>query len=292
MELGEILYRIYDMPIDGDPTKGPVLTHWGYKNIGEYAEKELGINAKKAQRLIRIFYRIHVELGGLDNGELLTRYRKIGFSKARELLRVLTKETAEFWISKAEQVNYTTLYEIIRQAIERAEQAKIKAELAKQPDAVAQSNDLSAEGRFVGDYADVSNQDFNDIQWVNRFFKVDASQAETIDLAIKRAKDLTGKPSATKGNLLTLICLEFLSYADWRGNDEISKLKFLSKIEKALGGLQLVVVNDDGQVVYGLRALELAATRMAQETEDGAAGGTADSSTDTHDGTGTGDEVA
>jgi len=56
LELGELLYRIYDAPVDGDPANGSVLSRWGYKNIGEFAERELNIHFKKAQRLMRIFY--------------------------------------------------------------------------------------------------------------------------------------------------------------------------------------------------------------------------------------------
>jgi hypothetical protein len=294
LELGEILYRIYDAPVDGDVSKGPVLTTWGYKNVGEFAERELGIHNQKAKRLIRLFYRIHVELGGIDNGPLLTRFRRVGWTKARELIRVITKDTAEFWISKAEQVNYTTLYQIIKQTIDRAEQAKIKAELAKQPDAVDQSNQTTEGGRFVGDYADIDNPDFESKAWVNRYFTLEATQAETVDLALKRAKDLVNNPHAKKGNLISLICLEFLSYADWRGNDELSKLQFIAKIEKALGGLRLVAVNDEGRVVYGLGALEYAAqsAASAQESDDGTAGGAADDSRPSEESGGTGDEVA
>jgi hypothetical protein len=265
LELGELLYRIYDAPVDGDPLKGSLLSKWGYNNIGEFSEKELNIHYKKAQRLIRIFYRVHVEMGGFDNPELLTRFRKVGWSKARELIRVMTKETAEFWITKAEQVNFTTIAEIVRQTLERAEQAKIKAAVAKQ-DPIGDSNRTSEDG-LLTDYSDVSNPDFVDQTWVMRTFRVDAGAAETIDLALKRAKDLSNNPNVKNGSLLSLICLQFLSYADWRGNDEISKLKFLANIEKALGGLSLVVVNDSNDVVYGLGALERAAMRMRDSAE-------------------------
>ena len=265
LELGELLYRLYDAPLDGDPNAGSVIASWGYKNIGEFSEKELNIHYKKAQRLMRIFYRVNVEMGGLDNGELLTRFRKVGWSKARELVRVMTKETAEFWIAKAEQVNFSTISEIVRQTIERAEQAKIRAAVAKQ-DPIGDSNKTSEDG-LLTDYSDVSNPDFVDQTWVMRTFRVDAGTAETIDLALKRAKDLSNNPNVKNGSLLSLICLQFLSYADWRGNDEISKLKFLADVEKALGGLSLVVVNDSNDVVYGLGALERAAMKMRDGVE-------------------------
>jgi hypothetical protein len=71
--------------------------------------------------------------------------------------------------------------------------------------------------------------------------------------------------------LLSLICLDFLSGADWKGNDLDSKLRFLAKIERSLGGLRVVVVDESNQVVYGLGALQAAANQMkADAAEDDA----------------------
>lgn len=268
LELGEILYRIYDAPVDGSPNGGPVLTRWGYSNITEYAERELNIHHKKAQRLIRIFYRVEVEMNGFDNPDLKRRFIKLGWSKARELVRVLTKDNAEEWIARAEAMNYTTTVETVKRYLQIEEAKKIKAEVAKQPDPIAQSNQISAEGRFVGDYAEESPFDK---KWVGKAFQLEASQAETVNLALKRAQDLAGNIKKSPSTLLSLICLDFLSGADWKGNDLDSKLRFLAKIERSLGGLRVVVVDESNQVVYGLGALQAAANQMkADAAEDDA----------------------
>lgn len=281
LELGEILYRIYDAPVNGDPNGGSVLTKWGYTSIGEYAEKELSLHHKKAQRLVRIFYRVDVELNGFDNPDLKRRFIRLGWSKARELVRILTKENAQEWIGKAEESNYTTVVELVKREAARQEALLIKADLAKQPDPIALSNEVPdhtalapapasapaqanasapATQRELGDYAP------EPAKWVNKVFQLESSQAETVNLALKRAQDLAGNLKKSPSTLLSLICLDFLSGADWRGGDLESKLRFLAKIERSLG-LRLVVVDDSDQVVYGLKALSAAAKAMREEEE-------------------------
>lgn len=270
LELGEILYRIYDAPVNGDPNGGSILSKWGYTNIGEYAERELNLHAKKAQRLVRIFYRVEVELNGFDNPELKARFTRLGWSKARELVRILTKTNAEEWITKAEQVNYTTVAELVKREAFRQEQLAIKASISKEPDPVAESNRLegtpaqAADARPVGEYGEIENPLLVNKKWVSKVFQLEASQAETVNLALKRAQDLAGTLKKSPSTLISLICLDFLSGADWRGGDTESKLRFLAKIERAIG-LRLVVVDDDDQVVYGLKALQAAAKNANSE---------------------------
>ena len=283
LELGEILYRIYDAPVDGDPKNGSVLAKWGYNNIGEFAEKELSLHYKKAQRLVRIFYRVEVELDGLgQNPELKKRFIRLGWSKARELVRVLTKENMVEWIDRAETVNYTTLVEIIKRTVAMEQARQIQADIARLPDPIAASNAvpsgllptetspeeqhaaprksaaLPVSARPTGDYTDTTSDAFVDRKWVSKVFQLESEQAETVNLALKRAQDLIGQDTKAPSTLISLICLEFLSGADWSGASVEQRLRFLSKIERTIG-LRLVVVDDDDEVVYGLGALAAAA---------------------------------
>ena len=276
--------------MDGDPNNGSVLAKWGYNSIGEYAEKELSLHYKKAQRLVRIFYRVEVELDGLGkNPELKKRFIRLGWSKARELVRVLTRENMEEWIARAESMNYTTLVEVIKRTIQIEQAKQIQADLAAQPDPIAQSNALPppvaaplpasasvsapalppasvrhasplpspAISRPRGDYAEQPD-DFVNKKWVNKVFQLESSQAETVNLALKRAQDLAGTNDKSPSTLISLICLDFLSGADWSGASVEQKLRFLAKIEKSIG-LRMVVVDENNEVVYGLRALADAA---------------------------------
>ena len=261
LELGEILYRIYDAPVDGDPKNGSVLAKWGYKSIGEYAEKELGLHDKKAQRLVRIFYRIEIELGGFGSPDLKRRFCRLGWSKAKELVRILTKENAAYWIENAEKWNFATTFERIRMEVQRQQNEIIQRDLEKQPNPIEESN------RLASDAPVRVREDDDSLQWINKNFRLESAQAETVNLALKRAQDLAGNLKKTPSALLSLICLDFLSGADWQGGDLDSKLRFISKIEQSLG-LRLVVVDDSDEVVYGLRALEAAAIQMQQSAQE------------------------
>jgi len=286
LELGEILYRIYDAPVDGNPQNGPVLAQWGYKSITEYAEKELSLHYKKAQRLVRIFYRVEVELDGLGrNPDLKRRFIRLGWSKARELIRVLTKDNMVEWIERAEQMNYTTLVEVIKRTSAIEENRRIQQDLARQPDPIEASNkvapmpvapqptagstapDPTPTARPQGAYAEPTGL-FVDRKWVSKVFSLESEQAETVNLALQRARDLTGE-DRSPSTLLSLICLDFLSGADWSGAPIEQKLRYLAKIEKSIG-LRLVVVNEDNDVVYGLGALAAAAQAAKEDSEDDA----------------------
>src|ERR1700722_4371882 len=63
------------------------LASWGFKNLGDYAEKELGIKERKAQYLVRII-RVCREVG-------LTRaqFEPAGVSKLREITRLDPKQS-------------------------------------------------------------------------------------------------------------------------------------------------------------------------------------------------------
>lgn len=295
LELGEILYRIYDAPVDGDPNNGSVLARWGYNTIGEFAEKELNLHYKKAQRLVRIFYRIEVELSGLGgDDELKKRFIRLGWSKARELVRVLTLENMESWIERAESMNYTTLVEVIKRTVAAEQNRAIQADIARQPDPIEQSNRVTGDlfspsaandpqtstpsrpvtgevtegGRNLGVYAEPPAE-LSDRKWVSKVFQLESSQAETVNLALKRAQDLAGTSEKSQSSLLALVCLEFLSGADWTGTKLESRLRFLAKIEKEIN-LKLVVVDNNDEIVYGLGALEKAAVaaRSMRDTEE------------------------
>ncbi len=266
LELGEILYRIYDASADGDPKNGSVLARWGYESVGDYAEKELGLYRRKSQLLVRVFYRVEVELDGLGRGALYERFTRLGWSKARELIAILTKENAEEWITRCETWNYATTVERVRLEKERRRDELVRRELEKQPDPVAASNTLAAD---LPATVPMHVEQEEDLRWVSRTFRMEASQSESLSLALKRAQDLAGNIKKPPSSLLALVCIDFLSGADWRGGDLDSKLRFVAKVEKSLG-LRLVVVDDSDSVVYGMRALESAARRM-QEDAAGAA---------------------
>lgn len=122
MQLAKILYDLYDVPVDGDPTNGPWLRAWGYQDLGEFAEAELSIEKRKAQYLRNIYFRLEVELADLDD-ILRKKIVALGWSKVRLLVRVLTLSNAAAWEQVAAKANYSNLEASVKTYAKAMEQA-------------------------------------------------------------------------------------------------------------------------------------------------------------------------
>ena len=89
MELGRILYEIWDTPAIDRVDQKPWYEIWGYASFAEYAQRELDLQQRTAERLKWIWYRLEVDLKGVDS-DLKTRLIKLGRSKAYHVLSALT----------------------------------------------------------------------------------------------------------------------------------------------------------------------------------------------------------
>ena len=263
MELAEILYAVYDVPIDGDTKNGPVYMLWGYKSFRDYAEQELGLHYKKAERLRLIWYRLEVELAELDSG-LKSRLVNLGWSKVRELCRpgLLTMRNAKGWIEKAENMNYQSVEASVRASLDRQEDAEIEAAVRADGDPVEKSNKLSYQKTKEEKEEEAIEESMGPGKWgkdageqlFSKTFAFYPDQLETVKAALKRAGELTDKPS--QGHNLSLICLDFLSNNDFTKASEEQKLRYIAKLEKLIGYKLVVVEPKTKEVLYGLATLE------------------------------------
>lgn len=262
LELSEILYKVYDVPIDGDAKNAPVYVQWGYKSFRDYAEQELGLHYKRAERLRFIYYRLEVELDGLDKGPLRARLLRLGLSKVRELMRVLTKRNAEKWIEMAENSNYQTVDAKVRKALDQKEDAEVEAAVRAEGDPVVKSNTLSHEKTQEEREDEAIEESMGPGKWgkdsgeqlFSKMFSFYPDQLETVKTALKRAGELTDKSSA--GHNLSLICLDFLSNNDFTKASEEQRLRYVAKLEKLIGYKFVVVDPKTKEVLYGLSTLE------------------------------------
>ena len=101
MELAEILYHVYDKPKGNVKQAPPLFVAWGFTTFEKYVNEELGFSIRKAQSLRLIWFRLEVELKELDEG-LRARLLKLGWTKVRELTRILSLENAAEWVAKVE----------------------------------------------------------------------------------------------------------------------------------------------------------------------------------------------
>ena len=258
MELAERLYLIFDTPKGGDRSNPPVYTAWGFASFDEYVGVELEIHPKRAQRLKRIWYKLGLQLADMDPA-LKKKIVQLGFSKVRELVGVLTPKNADAWAKKAKELTYLQLCKQI-------EKYKAERDLRKaQRDQEAQVNGSSPlassstlpsgdEDPDEGAEDEPSVSDMKNEDLTNKSFALYPDQLESVELALKRAAELSN--SSKRSHNLSLICLDFLSTNNFSIADEAQRLKFIVKFEKLLGFKLIVVDPVAEEVVYGIKTLE------------------------------------
>lgn len=88
MLLAKCLYDIYHQDVFN--------THWNYTSFEHYIDNEIQIAYRKAMYLVEIYGK--AKLLNMD----MARLERMGWSKARELIRIVDEENAEEWMSRAE----------------------------------------------------------------------------------------------------------------------------------------------------------------------------------------------
>lgn len=249
MELGEILYTVYDTPINGDPKNPPMFKAWGYNTFGEWVEDDLGLHKRKAERLRNIWYNLNVRLGDDLTRQIRKRVIALGWCKCRELVRVLSAENAERWVEMAENLKYPELTAAIRKAL-RDHETK------------AQERAVSGEDDDEGPEYPDPPEDVE--EWTERTFYLADAQLQNVDAALERAKQLSKSDSLNQN--LSLICLDFLATNEFRlANDPKAALRLLAKFEKLLGKKIVVVNPATREIEYGIEALELVAAGAGED---------------------------
>lgn len=235
MELAEILFLVNDTPLDNDDKKGAIFRAWGYDSFSDWAEDELNLHRRKAERLRRIFH----DIKNLDDDGLEPKIRRriieLGWSKVREVLRVASVKNAEQWVDMAENLSYPELMVAISKALEEAEKRNPESEEEKKPAPTGKP------------------EDFKDLKKMN--FAVFPGQKQTIEDALDRAAQVT--KSKIRGHNMEMICTDYLATNAFGHKDDPKvTLKYIAKIEKLTGKRLIVVDPDTLDVEYGIGTLE------------------------------------
>jgi hypothetical protein len=257
IELAEVLYLIWDTPVDGDSKRGATYTQWGYKSFAEYAEGELGLKRRKAEYLRNIGAKLFTDLAGIDK-ELKEKLMSLGWTKVRVLTAVLKPRNVADWVAMAEKLSYPELTEAVRKYREKKAADKEKKE---QDGAVGASN-AEASGEEEDENDDDPLPETEDVKW--QHFMLYKEQNNTVEAAIERAKELSG--SEKKGHNLEMICTDFLATNDFKKSDDPEmKKRYLAKMEELLG-LKLIAIDPKKEdLVYGLVNLAKFADAMKQQ---------------------------
>lgn len=225
-EAGQILYRI-----SGDRSH---VRRWGFRSWTDWAERELGIEKRKAQQL-RLLYDYFFVRCPIPP-DLAERLVSIPWTKARLLVGRVSAGDAEHWIRAAESSSREELEAVVRGQTERAS-----------------PNRSIAGGRLLeGD----DEREYRESVRFDLFHTEGStdSQFAIFTLAVDQAARLTG--SRKLGHLVTLICTDFVATNDFLGNAKEDRLRLLHSVAQQLGFAVVVVDSSTGRLVSGLDTLE------------------------------------
>jgi len=177
---------------------------------------------------------------------LKQRIADLGFSKVRELIRVLTIRNAAQWVEQAEKMSYFTLAAAVTDERKRLGAGDASAEAEK-----------DQEGAGEGDDAAPPEEPAPAPEMLTReAFAFYPEQLNNVRLALQKAAELS--KSDKKSHNLDLICLDFLASNDFLAGETDHRPRYLAKIEKRLG-VRLVAFDQEGDPIYGIDVLKMVA---------------------------------
>lgn len=250
MELAEILWTVYDTPIDGDRNRGPVWRGWGFESFAHYAEEELGLKRRKAERLRQIWMNVEVRLGDRVDRKLKKRLYNLGWTKVREIAPLLTPKNFEKWVSMAEEKTYADLTAHTKVFRERVAEARDRRERIRLYETVEETDEYKEEEDLLDTVkTDPSGMKVNITQ-----FAMFEDQRETVEQALKQAARVTGSDKRSRN--LSLVCLDFVAHSGLNKKGSNPVVGYLARMEKATGVRIIAVDPETKDVVYGMHALE------------------------------------
>jgi hypothetical protein len=194
-----------------------LYSQWGYPSWDMYVSTEVGLNVRTAQYLTSLYvwfvHHIGKDLEKEELDEMIEEVRSLGWTKARCLAGVCEKDDWREWIDRAKRMSSSELEAATKKAL------------------------IKKEG---GDPSDVE-------EMKTFSCKLALEQKDTVDQALELAG--TRAESKKKGNLITLICLEFLTdnMAEDKGV-EVSREKMIRRIA-AMYQIDLIAVDPESKKV-------------------------------------------
>lgn len=256
MEIGEMLHKLCDLPLDNDPTKPPVYSLWGYSSLWEMAEKELSIGRRTAERYRRIWQFLVNDLEGKLPIGLRHRYAALGFAKAHDLVATMNLENAEAWIKMAEDLSYSDLRQLIRDRLREQRQVERDAEVK-----AAEDEALGVEEEQLPKQKPAPPPLPEDIaHFRQKSFFLSPEQFDLVELTLKCAAKLSRSGKA--GHNITMVCTDFLATNNFQLPgiaDSDMYLNYLAKIERLFGKRLVVIDPKAKQIEYGVEALKMLA---------------------------------
>jgi hypothetical protein len=158
----------------------------------------------------------------------------LGFSKVRELIRVINQHNAEEWIEQAEQLSHAKLCQLVNQYLDRVQEEY-------------------GEDRETIDLNDVDTKIPKPEALKNEAFKLYPEQAVNVEKALETAARLS--KSDKKSHNLDLICTNFLATHSFTKEERVLE-EYLNGLESSLNVRLIAYDPSKGEIVFGVDTLE------------------------------------
>lgn len=210
-DLSQALYEVYS---------GSYYIAWGFASWKEYAECELELAPRKAQYLVSI-----QEWFGRMRPEIQSWVQGLGWTKAKELVGVVTEENAKDWRNRLDGLSYR----------------EMMGELHRVDGGSESSDDALPSG---------ASRASVDEKPQKKMFALFSAQSENVEVAIEKAKKMAN--TEKEGHALDLICSDFL--ATNAGVDTVSDM--LGRFERSTGLYLIAYDKNEDCIVYGSEILD------------------------------------
>jgi hypothetical protein len=202
-ELSQSLSEVYS---------GSYYIAWGFQSWKEYVESELEFAPRKAQYLVSI-----QDWFGRMKPEVKAWVQSLGWTKAKELVGIVTEENASDWKARLDGLTYREILE----------------QISQKDDAEPTPLDTGADKPVATEKA------------AKKAFALFPEQNSNVEAAIEKAKKLAN--TEKDGHALDLICSDFL--ATNAGTDDFEGM--IRRLEKSSGLFLIAYDKSNDTVVYG-----------------------------------------
>lgn len=271
-DLGRCLYDVYDgvpggyrslMQGSGSrKVRQALFEKWGYRNFGDYCEREVGIRKRTGENLRYAYFWFAIRLDLPE--KIIDEVKSLGRSKIYQLSGFVNQDNITLWIEKARDLTFEELKKSIKQA--KAVQAGMDPDgderdpVIREPQSEGKSSSGGSNGSGSGGgsssgsgVGSATSNGAKDLPQPEKMHTVTTSlyqgQFDTWQSAIERAKSLSG--SEKIGHNLELICQDFLANNDFYGDSSDDKKAYLNRIERKLGVLLVAIDPDTGSPIHG-----------------------------------------
>lgn len=203
---------------------------WGYESFKEYVASEVVFKITKAQYLCQIWESLYVKQG---NPAVYEKVMSIGWTKAKELVHIVTEENVDEWIEKAKHMSVEQLIK---------EKKKYLKEMIPDDPSEALGKEGDVEGTPAEDATKTANFTFSFQDYM------------TLSQALDRVK--AAHPGIPNGAALACICQDYLGSNNFNQEGKEYGVEVIKKYEPLFGLKTVILDSENNDVLHGFDYLK------------------------------------